>query len=210
MNLPITQAYNQWAEQYDSNDNKTRDLDKVATIDTLQNYAFDTVLELGCGTGKNTVFLLEKAKKVVGLDFSEEMLKKAKEKITHPNMQFQQADLNKEWEVKDNYFDLITSNLTLEHIKNFQHIFQQAQQKLKQNGHFFISELHPIKQYIGSKARFETDKGLQIVTAYTHHLTDYLTAAKNNGFQLLELKEYFDKEGDTNIPRLIVFVFGKV
>ena len=68
-------------KSYDTNKNRTRDLDKRSTIETLRNYNFENVLELGCGTGKNTVWLLSKAKQVVGLDFSREMLNKAKEKI---------------------------------------------------------------------------------------------------------------------------------
>ncbi|WP_246200161.1 methyltransferase domain-containing protein [Maribacter luteus] len=39
-------------------------------------------MELGCGTGKNTVWLLKKAQRIIGLDFSQEMLNIAKEKIT--------------------------------------------------------------------------------------------------------------------------------
>ena len=79
--MSIKKAYNIWAEQYDSNDNKTRDLDKVATIDTLTKFSFRNVLELGCGTGKNTTWLVKNAKSIIALDFSQEMLGKAKAKI---------------------------------------------------------------------------------------------------------------------------------
>ena len=78
--MSIEKAYNIWAKQYDTNINRTRDLDKVAKIETLSKYDFESVLELGCGTGKNTKWLLEKAKRIIGLDFSQEMLNKAKEK----------------------------------------------------------------------------------------------------------------------------------
>ena len=63
--MSIEKAYNLWAEQYDSNQNKTRDLDGISTINILSKYKFETVLELGCGTGKNTLWLLEKAKKLL-------------------------------------------------------------------------------------------------------------------------------------------------
>ena len=61
--MSIEKAYNTWAEQYDTNENKTRDLDIKATIETLSKYKFKYVLELGCGTGKNTKWLLRKAKR---------------------------------------------------------------------------------------------------------------------------------------------------
>ena len=79
--------------------NLTRDLDKRSTIETLSKYKFETVLELGCGTGKNTKWLLEKATHIIGLDFSQEMLNKAKEKIFDERVTFKKADLNENWEV---------------------------------------------------------------------------------------------------------------
>ena len=72
--MSIEKAYNIWASQYDSNLNLTRDLDKKCTIETLKNLDFKNVLELGCGTGKNTEWLLNKAERIIGLDFSQEML----------------------------------------------------------------------------------------------------------------------------------------
>jgi ubiquinone/menaquinone biosynthesis C-methylase UbiE len=208
MKMKIEEAYNSWAEIYDTNENKTRDLDKKATIETLKKYHFSEVLELGCGTGKNTLFLLEKAKSIIALDFSEEMLRKAKEKILDKRVCFQKADLNKPWKVNNEAFDLITCNLTLEHIENLDFIFKQASQKLKAGKYFFISELHPYKQYAGSKARYETEGGVELLETYTHHVSDYFFAAKNQGFVLVELNEWFD-EDNVNFPRLISFVFKK-
>lgn len=203
----IQQAYNSWSKIYDRNENKTRDLDKNVTIQTLSKYEYSDVLELGCGTGKNTLFLLTKAQSIIGIDFSEKMLQKAKEKIKDHRVSFQQADLNKNWNLNNASFDLITCSLTLEHIKNLDFIFRQAYQKLKPQGHFFICELHPYKQYTGSKARYETANGIEVLETYTHHVSDYLSAAQNNDLQLLELNEWFDE--DTNLPRLISFVFRK-
>ena len=52
--MDIEKAYNIWSSNYDTNKNKTRDLDKKVTEETLSKYTFKSVLELGCGTGKNT------------------------------------------------------------------------------------------------------------------------------------------------------------
>ena len=207
--MSIEKAYNSWAEQYDTNKNKTRDLDIKSTIETLSKYEFKNVLELGCGTGKNTAWLLTKAERIIGLDFSQEMLDKAKEKITDNNVEFKKSDLIKDWEIENQFADLITSSLTLEHIADLNHIFKQANQKLIDNGIFFISELHPFKQYTGSKARYVTKDGIEELKVYTHHISDYLDNAKNNGFELLEIKEWFDEKSEKEIPRLISFVFRK-
>lgn len=124
--MSIENAYNIWANQYDTNVNRTRDLDKKCTIETLNDFDFKNVIELGCGTGKNTEWLLNKAEKIIGLDFSQEMLNKAKEKIFDKKVMFKKADLTKDWEIENNFADLITSSLTLEHIENLDPIFSQA------------------------------------------------------------------------------------
>jgi len=207
--MSIENAYNIWANQYDTNVNRTRDLDKKCTIETLNNFDFKIVLELGCGTGKNTEWLLNKAERIIGLDFSQEMLNKAEEKIADKRVIFKKADLTKDWEIENNFADLITSSLTLEHIENLDHIFSQANRKLKKNGLFFISELHSFKQYSGSKAKYETENGTEELEVYVHHISEYIDDAKNNGFQLIELKEWFDENSENGIPRLISFVFKK-
>lgn len=207
--MSIEKAYNSWANQYDTNENKTRDLDKKSTIETLSKYEFESVIELGCGTGKNTEWLLKKAKQIIGLDFSQEMLNLAKDKITDERVNFLKVDLTKKWKIENHFADLITCSLTLEHIKDLNHIFNQANRKLKKSGIFFISELHPFKQYSGSKAKFETETGTTELEAFTHHISDYIDNAINNEFKLVEIKELFDKNSRNEIPRLISFVFKK-
>lgn len=207
--MSIAKAYNKWAAQYDVNKNKTRDLDRKATIETLSKYEFKTALELGCGTGKNTEWLITKAKFIIGLDFSEEMLSKAKVKIKTNKVRFQKADLTKKWEIENNFADLITCSLTLEHIKHLDFIFNQAHKKLKTNGKLFVCELHPARQYAGSKAKYETENGTEELEVYVHHISDYLKAAESNSFKLVEINEWFDNQSENEIPRLISFVFEK-
>lgn len=208
--MSIENAYNAWAKQYDTNTNKTRDLDAQSTVSTLNKYPFKRVLELGCGTGKNTQWLIQKAERVIGLDFSNEMLQIAKAKIPNEKVSFQKADLNKTWEkIHDQSVDLITSSLVLEHIADLDHIFEQANKKLIEHGLFFISELHPYRQYQGSRAKFDTESGTVKLEAYTHHISDFTENAKRHGFQLIEIGEWFDNRETKKPPRLISFVFKK-
>ena len=207
--MSIENAYNIWAHQYDTNVNLTRDLDKKCTIETLNNLVFKNVLELGCGTGKNTEWLLNKAERIIGLDFSQEMLNKAEEKISDKRVTFKKADLTKDWKIENNFVDLITSSLTLEHVKSLDHIFSQANQKLNKNGLFFISELHPFKQYLGSKAQYETESGTKELEVYIHHISEYIDNAESNGLKFVEMKEWFDQNYQNRLPRLISFLFKK-
>jgi ubiquinone/menaquinone biosynthesis C-methylase UbiE len=205
----VQQAYNSWAQQYDTNDNKTRDLEARSLRETLAPVSFEYCLEIGCGTGKNTVWLMEKAATVTAVDLSEEMLAKAKEKITSPGVTFVQADITEPWTFATRQYDLVGFSLVLEHIELLQPVFEKAAAVLKPGGYLYISELHPFKQYSGSKARFETENGTQVVTCFNHHITDFIDAAQEANMQLVNMKEYFDDDDRNNIPRLLTLLFIK-
>lgn len=207
--MSVQKAYNSWASQYDTNENKTRDIEAIALRKTLSHYSFDCCLEIGCGTGKNTQWLVTRAKHITAVDLSEEMLAKAKEKISVTNVSFTQADINKEWNFVNDKYDLITFSLVLEHIENLDHIFSKSAKLLQTGGHVYVGELHPFKQYSGSKARFETEEGLQVVQCYNHNVSDFTNAATKYGFAISELQEFFDDDDRANIPRLLVIVFEK-
>ncbi len=166
-----------------------------------------SLLEIGCGTGKNTEWLLTKAKHLVAADFSAEMLAKAKEKVTAKNVEFRQFDLRGDWKFSDNQFDLITCSLALEHIEDIDFVFGQAHKVLRTGGLFYIGELHPFKQYQGSKARFDTGEGVFELECFVHHISEFFAAAKNNNFELVDLKEWFDDDDKTTVPRLLTMIF---
>lgn len=203
----IKQAYNTWADQYDTNDNKTRDVEGIALRKTLNNIVFDTVLEIGCGTGKNSEWFITKVNEIVAVDFSDEMLRKAKSKINKNVISFHQADITSEWTFTDRKFDLISFSLVLEHIKNLDFIFEQARKKISDQGYIYIGELHPFKQYAGSKARFDTEKGRVELECYTHNISEFFKSAKAHGFSLIDLDEWFDEEDNASVPRILTLLF---
>jgi malonyl-CoA O-methyltransferase len=207
--MDIQNAYNEWSEIYDSNTNLTRDLDQQVTREILTGQHFNSILELGCGTGKNTVFLAQIGTHVHALDFSEGMIAKAKEKVQAENIRFEMADLTKRWNCKDGAYDLIVCNLVLEHIQQLPHIFTEAARVLQPGGRFFINELHPFKQYKGTKARFERDTEIVEVNVFIHHISDFTNAASASGLQLVKLNEYWHAEDQNKPPRLISFLFEK-
>src|SRR5258707_1369665 len=207
--MGIQNAYNEWSEIYDTNENLTRDLDQQIMRDTFSGQRFQSILELGCGTGKNTVFLAEIGVNVHALDFSQGMIEKAKEKIQVDNVRFEMQDLTKRWHCDDQAYDLITCNLVLEHIENLSHIFYEAARALQSNGKFFINELHPFKQYQGTKARFEKETGTVQVDAFVHHISDFIHAATANGLKLTTLNEYWHEADQEKPPRLVSFLFEK-
>ncbi|MEQ1797772.1 MAG: class I SAM-dependent methyltransferase [Lacibacter sp.] len=207
--MDTQQAYNAWASQYDTNLNKTRDLEAIAMRSNLATINFNRCFEIGCGTGKNTVWFAEKAKHVTAVDLSEEMLAKAKEKVSSEKVEFKQADITKDWAFRNGLYDLVSFSLVLEHIDDLDHIFKEVAASLNSGGHIYIGELHPFKQYNGSKARFETETGTQVVQCFNHHLSDFLLPAKKYGLSIVEINEYFDDDNRNEIPRILTILLMK-
>ncbi|HAV77782.1 MAG TPA: SAM-dependent methyltransferase [Anaerolineae bacterium] len=207
--MNIQNAYNQWSDIYDTDSNLTRDLDARITRELITEQHFDSILELGCGTGKNTVFLAQIGGWVHAMDFSQGMIQKAKQKVKAKNVRFEMADLTGRWPCDDSVHDLISCNLVLEHIKDLSHIFTEAARTLRLNGKFLINELHPFKQYTGSKARFESGIATIEVDAFVHHVSDFTKTASANGLDLVKFNEYWHEEDAGKLPRLVSFVFEK-
>jgi predicted TPR repeat methyltransferase len=208
--MDIKQAYNNWAEQYDDNINKTRDLESIALRKTLDDLHFEHCLEIGCGTGKNSQWLIEKATRLTGIDFSEEMLARAKEKVKSKNANFIKADIKNDWIfAAEKQYDLITFSLVLEHIERLEPVFKKVAKALQTKGLVYIGELHPFKQYIGSKARFDTEEGQQILECFNHNLSDFVQAAKHAGLKLLDMNEFFDADDKSTPPRIIIILLTK-
>ncbi len=79
--MNVQQSYDSWSSQYDTNKNKTRDLEALSLRTTLLNIPFDSCLEIGCGTGKNTEWLVTRAGHITAVDLSEGMLAIARSKV---------------------------------------------------------------------------------------------------------------------------------
>ncbi|HMN23019.1 MAG: class I SAM-dependent methyltransferase [Ignavibacteriaceae bacterium] len=207
--MNIQSAYNKWSSSYDEDKNLTRDLDAEIVRNEFANIKFDSILEIGCGTGKNTNFFSEIADKVNAIDFSEGMILKAKEKIKSGNVQFTQADIIHKLPIETSTIELVACSLILEHIENLDLIFSEANRCLKKKGKIFINELHPFRQYEGKKATFINDGKTTVIDAFVHNISDFTNAAINNGFKLLKLNEFWHKLDKNKLPRILSLLFVK-
>jgi len=207
--MSIQSAYNEWSETYDSDENLTRDLDQQVTKESLATFHFDSILELGCGTGKNTIFLAEIGSRVRALDFSEGMIEKAREKVTAENVRFSVADLMQKWPCEDTSYGLIVCNLVLEHIEDLSFIFSEAARVLEQRGRFFVNELHPFRQYEGKKAQFDTGNQVIEIPAFVHHISDFVNSAQKSTLTLIALNECWHGKDQGKLPRILSLLFEK-
>lgn len=208
----VAAAYNVWADVYDSQANATRDLDARTLQEQEPSLFRGDVLEIGCGTGKNTEWLAPRARSLLALDGSEEMLKRARQRPGVQNVQFRQHDLRKPWPTGDAAHDLVTCNLVLEHIEDLSFVFSEASRVLRPGGCFFACELHPFRQLQGKQAHFvHPETGvIQNVRCHLHDVSDYLTAALNAGLVLVKAQDCRDDGAPrTAAPRLLAMLWRK-
>jgi ubiquinone/menaquinone biosynthesis C-methylase UbiE len=106
----------------------------------------DTVIDLGSGAG-NDCFVARsqtgETGKVIGIDFSETMLEKARvnaEKLKLNNVEFRYGDIEK-IPVSANTADVLVSNCVLNLVPNKKNVIAEIFRVLKANGHFSISDI---------------------------------------------------------------------
>jgi ubiquinone/menaquinone biosynthesis C-methylase UbiE len=205
--VEIREAYDLWSGSYDSVENPTRDLDRAATSETLGGMRFEHILELGCGTGKNTEFLSGIGARVHAIDFSQGMLSIARDKVTADNVTFSVADVNSPWPQADQSVDLVCCNLILEHVADLRFIFGEARRCLTPGGKLFVSELHPAKQYVGKRAAFCHGDTRTEISAHVHHISDFFSAAGAHDLKLLQFKEWWHQPDRNSPPLLVSFLY---
>lgn len=210
----VAQAYDRWAASYDADKNATRDLDALVVRRLGAGLALDDkdVLELGSGTGKNTTYLAERARRVVAMDFSEGMIARAHERIATPNVEFIKHDVRDLWPVAAASIDMVVANLILEHVHDLAPVFFEAARVLRPRGQFFFCELHPYRQLLGGQATFtdpNTGETVQ-VTAHVHTVSEYVMAGIEAGFQLRALGEWTEDDAAPDTPpRLMSCLFER-
>ena len=207
--MDVRQAYDQWSAQYDANRNRTRDLESTALREVLAGLSGGDCLEIGCGTGKNTRWLADRCARVIAVDLSPSMLAVAREKVKAEHVTFVEADILGPWTFAESRYDLVTFSLVLEHIEHLEPILRNVDGVLKPGGLVYIGELHPFKQYSGTKARFETSEGARVVTCFDHHLSDFVQAAKAVRLRVEDVREFFDADDATALPRVLVLMLRK-
>jgi arsenite methyltransferase len=106
----------------------------------------DIVIDLGSGAG-NDCFVAREAVgeegKVIGIDFTEAMINKAREnamKLNYSNVNFIHADIE-DIPLKDNYANVVVSNCVLNLVPNKEKVLSEIYRVLKPGGHFSISDI---------------------------------------------------------------------
>jgi malonyl-CoA O-methyltransferase len=165
------------------------------------------VLETGCATGLNTIYLAQQSRSVLALDGSAGMLAQARIRVAAPQVRLVQCDLEHAWPLAAVSVDLVLCLLVLEHVADLSMFFQEAARVLRPGGACFVCELHPCRQLQGWQARFTEAKSGQVVLipAYLHDVSEYVNASVQQGFALIRMDEWRDAHDTAHTlpPRLL-------
>ncbi len=128
-----------YAKYYDSlHLNKKRndfEINKIVNIGKKNKYT--KILDIGCGTGYHVNALQKKKYSVLGLDQSEAMVIKAKEK--YPNCEFLQGDiLNNSLFDYNTFTHILCLGQTIYYIKNKNKFFENCYSLLAEGGYLIV------------------------------------------------------------------------
>ena len=134
-------AFNQQAATYDEDTYgaHARNL-YPALLKKLSSLEYDTILDLGCGTGEVIQAIIQETpdKKMYGIDISENMAQKAKEKMKN-NASINVGD-SEHLPYEDEMFDVVYCNDSFHHYPNPKTVMAEVSRVLKPRGTFIIGD----------------------------------------------------------------------
>ena len=154
MKKKVQKAYREWAKTYDKQVNASIDIEENKAVKLINASEGDHILDVGCGTGRYTKIFTQQGAKVVGIDFSKNMLKIAKARVK--KAEFKQTDITKKFPFPDNTFDKIVCSLVVSHIKNLSPVLKEMKRVLKDGGFIILTTLHPDIDFWGFESAGST------------------------------------------------------
>jgi len=189
--LPVQQGYAAWAALYDHDGNPLTALEGPAVRSFFGKLDGRIVLDIGCGTGRHTVAIVEDgAATVVAIDPTPEMLLRARLKLAGRPVRFLRHGFPSPLPFRENTFDLAVMGLVAEHIESLTPALAEVARVLVPEGRCILSSLHPELTAEGQTARFiDPETGLRRrITTFHRTEADYLAAAESAGLVVETLK----------------------
>jgi arsenite methyltransferase len=152
----------------------------------------DTILDLGSGAGNDCFVarsMVGEEGKVIGLDFTPEMLKKAwanTDKLGYKNVEFRFGDIE-DMPIMSGIIDKVISNCVINLAPNKNKVFSEIMRVLKPGGIFSISDIVIVGD-LTEKLKKATGMYIGCVSGAMNK-EDYLTMMTDLGFKVTVLKE---------------------
>ncbi|MEL7002353.1 MAG: class I SAM-dependent methyltransferase [Bacteroidota bacterium] len=199
----ILEAYEQLADSYDAMiDHKPHNAyyDRPNTLNLIHNPKGKAILDAACGPGKYAEILLAQGAEVIGFDFSQRMVEKAKAR-NYEKGQFFVHDLSEPITmIPSQSQDIVLCALAMHYLDDWNDTIKEFCRVLKPKGQLVMSIEHPFFEYnyFKSEKYFETEAvkctwngfGMPIeVNSHRRSLQECIIPIVNNGFYIDQLIE---------------------
>jgi len=187
----VRDGYDRWAPVYDHDANPMPALEEPRVQGAVGDPDGLEVLDLGCGTGRHTVWLESRGARVTAVDFSPGMLEVARGRVVQGRVRWLEHDLHEPLPFETAAFDLVVSGLVLEHLHDLNVFFGETRRVLRPTGRAVVSAMHPGMFDRGSQARFTDPESGEVVQpgSIAHQMEDFTAAATQAGFFLNDVEE---------------------
>jgi ubiquinone/menaquinone biosynthesis C-methylase UbiE len=189
--LPTREGYDRWAATYDTMGNWLLELEEPEVARALGDVDGLDVLDVGAGTGRHAVRIAERGARVTALDFSEEMLAKARQKPGADGVRWVVHDVAKPLPFEAESFDRVLSALVLEHIPvdRLASFLAELGRVARDDGVIVVTAMHPAMFLKGVSANFRDESGEVRPRSYPATLSDYVMGAIHAGLVIVALEE---------------------
>ncbi|HKX20454.1 MAG TPA: methyltransferase domain-containing protein [Nitrososphaeraceae archaeon] len=171
----------------------------------------DTVLDLGSGAGIDAFLasnLVKESGKVIGIDFTHEMLLKARKAAVDgfKNVEFKQGDIETNIPVEDSSVDVAISNCVINLTRDKEKTFKEIYRILKKGGkgRMVISDLITSKEI--QEDSLNPENWCKCIDGALTKV-NYLNSIKAAGFQDIEIlseQPYLDEKDGRKITSLVI------
>ena len=184
----MLEGYAIWSQSYDKQGNPLIDIEEPVIDKILDELFFNTVLDIGTGTGRWAFKLAKRGAQVTAMDQSPEMLAMAKTSAATQGLEidFHQLSLWDTLPFQPGQFDLITSGLMFSHIDDLHGAFSKFYGLLAPGGKLLFSAFHPDALAHGWRTAVAQPGVMLALHNSENNRVNYLEALADAGFHILK------------------------
>jgi SAM-dependent methyltransferase len=204
--VSVGEGYAYWARSYDDRVNATIAVEQAAVRSLLADLPYGDAVDVGCGTGRHTSWLIEAGHQVTAVDASPDMLAVAQ--TNAPQARTILGDVQAV-PLPDGCADIVVCALVLSHLPALDSVRELAR-LLRPGGRLVISNPHPFAtSVLGARAWTITPSGERVsIPEFAHPLGAYVDAFHRSGLipvKLIEPRHPADQELLKDEPAVVVW-----
>jgi 2-polyprenyl-3-methyl-5-hydroxy-6-metoxy-1,4-benzoquinol methylase len=187
----VPDGYAHWASVYGTHEQSLFQLEENTLKPHIGDLRNERVLDVGCGTGRYSIYFAEIGAQVTAVDLSAEMVAVAESKALEAilDIEFAVSDILS-FDAGESRFDLVFSSLAATHIEDLSALLAKMESLLRPNGRIWISDIHPIFKMIGANVGYLNNDVFYEIPHFVHSVSDYFTASAENNLKIESVLEF--------------------